>query len=449
MSAERKLGPEEKAFETVSLGFRSGATKSVKQRIEWLKTLEGELVLRENDLLSALCADLGKPALEAWLAEYRFVLEDLRLHQKKLQSWTKKSRVTSPFHTWPARSWTQREPYGCALIFSPWNYPVQLSLSPLIGAIAAGNTVVLKPSEFAPESARFLESLLLATFPADVVRVVQGDGDVAARLSELRFDHFFYTGSERYGRSVAHAAAEQMSPCVLELGGKCPVVIGPGADIEKTVERVVAMKLFNLGQTCFAPDYVLVPAADQHRWVQKFQAAFDAEWEGNDPSEFAKVVNERQLKRVLQLHPEARAEGERIRPLAFAAGWTDAVMQEEIFGPLLPVVPYDGSIPEELKQREEALAAYFFSNEEEWLDRWITEVPSGGVTINDVGKHTINHALPFGGVGASGYGRYRGRISFETFSWERSFTKRYFVKDFFLMKRPYGKTFEMLKRFMK
>ena len=451
MSEERKPGPEKNAFDAVSSGFDSGITRSVDQRIDWLRKLEQTLNDRESDLLTALNADLGKPALEAWLAEFQFVREDICLHCKKAKSWSGKLRVPTPFHSWPGRSWTERRPFGKTLIFSPWNYPVQLSLSPLIGAISAGNTVVLKPSELAPASAEFLADLLADCFPPDVVQVVQGDGEVAAQLSQLPFDHFFYTGSERYGREVARAAAEQLVPCVLELGGKCPVVIGPGADLQMTAERIAAMKLFNLGQTCFAPDFVLVPQADQTEWVDCLQKTLREEWEKHSGDEFAHIVNRSHFDRLCSLKEGVESDPDRLQitPTAFAADWDSPTMKEEIFGPLLPVLTYNRKVPSELKRMSKPLASYFFSADDEWLREWIEEIPSGGTTINDVGKHTINHRLPFGGVGGSGYGRYRGKFTYDAFSYQRGFTKRYFVKDPFALKRPYAPVLKMMRRFMK
>ena len=423
-------------------------------RKEYLLALAEEVQRREDNLLTALKEDLGKPGLEAWLAEFHFLVEDLKLMAKKVKTWSRPQRVLTAVHSFPARSWFRREAFGTVLIFSPWNYPVQLALSPLAAALAAGNTVVLKPSELAPASSRWIEEVVRAVLPETLVQVVQGDGEIAEALLEQPFDFFFYTGSERHGRAVAQAAAKHLSPCALELGGKCPVIIGPGADLEKTVERIVSAKLFNRGQTCFAPDFLLVPEGETERWVEAVRERVRSEIEAAEAGELARMVNHDHYERVLSLAAGEEKVGEddqetlALAPRIFTADWQHPAMQEEIFGPVLPVIAYGPELKERFRSFPSPLALYLFSDDSDWLAQMTGLLRSGGVCYNDLGKQAMNHRLPFGGVGRSGYGRYRGKAGFQTFTYERSYVRRWFLKDPMLLKRPYGKTFSMLRRFL-
>lgn len=436
--------------------FAAGATREVAGRIRVLRRLETGLVEHRDDLFAALEADLGKPEIEAFLAEYHFLLEEIRHVCKGLKGWLRPRRLGAPFYFLPSRNRIRREPFGTVLVMAPWNYPVQLALGPLIAAVAAGNTVVLKPSEMAPASAAFLKELVAACFDPGHVAVVNGGVAVAEALLEQRFDFIFFTGSTGVGRVVAQKAAAHLTPCVLELGGKCPCVVDREVDVEITARRILAGKLFNAGQTCFAPDFVAVHREVREPLVDALVALLmELPWE----EELATVVNDRHFERLLGLvagREMRKGEDDRER-LHLAprilpdAGWGDAAMREEIFGPILPVVEFeDGKeLFRRLREMPSPLALYVFSKDRDFIGVLMDEIRSGSVCINDVGKQATNLDLPFGGVGESGNGRYRGRAGVESFTYERSVTKRFFVRDVFEALPPRGAKLDFLKNWMK
>lgn len=439
--------------------FASGATRPLESRIAALARLEDAIAGATDSILAALDADLGKPGLEAWLSEVHFVLTEIRLFRRRLRRWAKPRRVGNPFFVLPARSELRREPYGAVLVAAPWNYPFQLSLSPLVAAVAGGNTVVLKPSELAPATADLLARLLRDCFEPGHVEVVAGGPDLGAALLERPFDLFFYTGGERVGRLYAEAAARHLSPAVLELGGKCPVILAADADFDTAVPRLVAGKWFNAGQTCVAPDFVLVPEARREEFVERTLALLRATYGEGPPRDLARVVNEAHYRRLLALcgegalrigedKPEALLLAPRVLP---EAAWDDPAMAEEIFGPVLPVVGY-ANLEEalaRLRERPSPLALYAFSQDPATLARIADSVRSGSVCFNDCVKQAMNLELPFGGVGASGMGRYRGEAGFEAFTWTRAVTRRYALKDPFLSLPPYGEKLAAFRRWMR
>lgn len=437
----------------------SGKTRDLGFRLDALVRLEAAIVKKTDSILAALDLDLGKPGLEAWLAEVHFVLTEIRLFRKRLRRWAKPRRVGNPFFVLPARSEVRRESYGAVLIAAPWNYPFQLSLSPLLAAVAGGNAVVLKPSELAPATAGMLQEILGEVFEPGHVTVLTGGPEIGSALLEQPFDLFFYTGGERVGQLYARAAADHLAPVVLELGGKCPCVLAEDVDLDLAVPRIISAKWFNAGQTCIAPDYILVPESLREAFVEKTRALLERIYGTGLPLDLARIVNDGHLQRLLSL-----CQGKVIRigqddlpvrllapRLLPAARWDDPAMHEEIFGPILPVVGYD-DLEEPLARLAEKpapLALYAFSRNPATLERIAGAIPSGSVCFNDAVKQAVNLQLPFGGVGASGMGRYRGRAGFETFTWERSVTRRYWVKDFFLTLPPYGKTLDWMRRWMK
>ncbi len=439
--------------------FASGQTRALDARLEALARFEEVLREREEEVLAAVAQDLGKPTLEAFLSEYYFVLQELRLVQKSLRRWLRPRRAGSPIYFWPCRNEVRREPYGQVLIISPWNYPIQLALAPVIGAIAAGNTVLLKPSEETPTCAALLAEILSAVFPPDWVAVVQGDGPFTTQLLERRFDFLFFTGSTQIGHKVAQQAASHLTPHILELGGKCPCVVDRTADLKITAKRILIGKLFNAGQTCFAPDFVAVEESVCEELVAALvEVLRELPWE----DEMARIINDRHFQRLQALlSEEAKVtfkKGEdQMADCQFAprilgkADWDDVVMKEEIFGPLLPVVCYRdlADLTTRLKKFSEPLALYCFSREEAFVAELTSRIPSGGVCVNDVGKQATNLHLPFGGKGSSGHGRYRGRYSVNAFSYERAYTRRYFVKDPFESLPPRHRQNATLRKWMK
>jgi len=440
--------------------FRSGATRDIAFRRLRLREFATLIESRSESILDALAADLGKPRLEAYVSELYFTLAELRLFIARLERWSRPQRVRNPFFYLPARSEVRREPYGCALVASPWNYPFQLALSPLLSAVAAGNCVVLKPSEFAPATSRLLAELVAEVFNPQHVAVVPGGPETGAALLELPFDFYFYTGSETVGRLYAAAAARHLAPAVLELGGKCPCLVLEDAPLERSAERIVAGKFFNAGQTCIAPDFVLVPRHRREALVEALRARLESCYGGGLEGEMAHIVNDAHYARLLALAAGAEAlrVGENVPErrifapvLLPEADWDHPAMEGEIFGPVLPVLAYDslGDALDELAHRPTPLALYAFSRDRRLLEEIAARVPSGSVGFNDCLKQGAHLGLPFGGSGRSGYGRYRGRAGFETFSQARSYLRRPFWKDPFLTAPPYGDRLKSLRRFLK
>lgn len=437
--------------------FASGATRDWEMRKKALVRLEHALVERRDALLAALETDLGKPAVEAYLAEYYFLLQELRMIRKSARRWLKKRPVASPPYYWPCRSSVRREPYGAVLVVAPWNYPIQLSLSPLIAAVAAGNTVVLKPSEMAPASEALLVDLITAAFEPEHVAVVTGDEHVADELTGQHFDFIFFTGSTGVGKVVASKAARHLTPCIMELGGKCPCIVDASVHVESAARKILAGKLFNGGQTCFAPDFVVVHSSVKEKLVEAMKTLLEkVPWRG----EMARIVNERHFQRLQKLIPvDALQFGDddpralRLAPrLVPDAGWDGALMQEEIFGPVLPVLAYADEVDlrAQLGSLGTPLALYIFSEDRDTQNRLMNELASGTVCINDTMKQGSNLNLPFGGVGESGYGRYRGKTSVWAFSYERAVTSRPGRgPDWFELLPPYGNKINWLKRFLR
>ena len=437
----------------------TGAARPLEFRLAALARLEAVIVRETDAILAALAADLGKPGLEAWLAEVHFVLTEIRLFRRRLRRWARPRRVGHPFFVLPARSEIRREPYGAVLVAAPWNYPFQLSLSPLVAAVAGGNAVVLKPSELAPATAAVLEKILRECFDPGHVEVVTGGPEVGAALLGQPFDLFFYTGGERVGRLYAEAAARHLAPVVLELGGKCPCFLADDADLGIAVPRIVAAKWFNAGQTCVAPDFVLVPETRREEFVGRTLALLRASYGEGRPRDLARIVNEAHYRRLLGLcdadtrrvgddDPETLILAPRVLP---SAGWDHPAMGEEVFGPLLSVVGYtdlDEAL-DRLRGRPDPLALYAFSRTPATLERIAAALRSGSVCFNDCVKQAVNLALPFGGVGASGMGRYRGKAGFEAFTWTRAVTRRYGVKDPFLSLPPYRDKLAAFRRWMR
>lgn len=437
--------------------FLSGQTRDLAWRQQKLDRLESVLVDRRDAILDALAADLGKPAMEAFLAEYHFLLQEIRLVRKKMKSWLRIKRVRSPVYFHPCRSWLERHPYGVVLVMAPWNYPLQLSFSPMLTAVAAGNTVVLKPSEMAPASERLIVDIVNEVFAGEGVVVVTGGADLAQRLLDEKFDFIFFTGSTAVGRKVAEKVAGKLTPTLLELGGKCPCVISDDVDMDMTVRRVLAGKFLNAGQTCFAPDFVMVDAAVEKRFLQCAKRVLrEVPWH----REMASIVSEKHVERLLRLSVgELEKFGEDDLSRNFLSprllcdvDWDHPVMQEEVFGPLLPVIRYrsEDELVMGLAGLQSPLALYCFSRNKKFVQKVSGALASGSLCINDTMKQFSQLNLPLGGVGESGYGRYRGRFGVEAFSYQKSVTKRYFIgKDLIELMPPYDKVFEWVKRFMR
>ncbi|MCC6231837.1 MAG: aldehyde dehydrogenase family protein [Verrucomicrobiales bacterium] len=422
--------------------FRSGATHPQEFRSAQLHRLRRALETHEADLLTALYADLHKPAHEAYSAELGLVLGEIRNALRHLGSWMKPRRHRAPWLAWPSHGFTRPEPRGVALILGPWNYPVQLLLSPLVGALAAGCCAILKPSEYAPHTAAVIARMIRATFTEEQVTVVEGGSDVAETLLRERFDTVFFTGSSAVGRSVMTAAARHLTPVTLELGGKCPCLVCADAPLAVTARRVVWGKFMNAGQTCVAPDFVLV---DRRIYPAFLQALRDAilSFYGPDPRQspdFGRIVNRRHFDRLTAyLSAGHLAHGGQSDPGTLYVAPTlltdvppDApVMQEEIFGPILPVIEFENldDALASLRDRPTPLALYLFTRDRPTQQRVIEATRSGGVCVNDTIMQMLGQELPFGGLGESGIGSYHGRASFDAFTHHRSVLRRSLVLD--------------------
>ncbi|MEN8784015.1 MAG: aldehyde dehydrogenase family protein [Akkermansiaceae bacterium] len=446
------------AVERARRFFRAGGCRGLEDRRKVLERLESVLVSKRDDLLAALAEDLGKPGMEAYLSEYHFLLQELRLVRKNLKKWLRRKRVGSPIYFWPCRSWLDREPFGVVLVIAPWNYPFQLSLSPVISAIAAGNSVVLKPSELAPASERVLREIIEEAFDRGRAEVVTGGVVVAEALLGQKFDFIFFTGSTGVGRKVAMKAAESLTPTLMELGGKCPCVVDKGVDLKVAARRVLAGKFFNGGQTCFAPDFVAVSEAVQEDFSNACEETLkEVPW----AEEMASMISSGHAERVKRLcEGEVKVFGDDdddrnfLAPrLILNAGWDHPALQEEIFGPVLPIVGYSdqNELVGRLAKMANPLAIYCFSKRKEFVDAVTYALPSGSLCLNDTMKQFSQLELPLGGVGDSGYGRYRGRFGVEAFSYEKSVTKRYFFlkKDYSEMLPPYERAYHWVRKFLR
>ncbi len=411
--------------------FASGVTRPQAWRRAQLRQLRTAITRREAALLEALHADLRKPPQEAYTAEIGYVLGEIDHALRHLATWTAPSRRRLPLLAWPGRATVQTEPYGVALILGPWNYPFQLLFSPLVGALAAGNCAVLKPSEFAPRTSAVIAQLVADTFPTEMLAVVEGDHGVATDLLRQRFDTIFFTGSTTVGQAVMAAAAPHLTPVTLELGGKCPAIVCADAAVEVAARRLAWGKFLNAGQTCVAPDFVAVDRRVRgalvdalHKTVQEFY--------GKDPrqsADYARIVNRRHFDRLTTLAPDAASDAADlyIAPtIVNEIGWDHPLMQEEIFGPILPVLEFDNldEVTTPLRERPTPLALYLFTNDSARQERLTAAIRSGGVCINDTVIHLAGKDLPFGGLGASGMGTYHGRASFDCFSHPRAVVSR-------------------------
>jgi len=439
-----------------------GETRSLNWRLEQLKRLRALVMNHEQEVLEALKQDLGKPPTEAYF-EVVALLQELKLTETNLRRWMRPRSVSVPLAQQPGQASVIPEPLGCVLIIGPWNYPFSLTLQPLISALAAGNTAVLKPSEHAPAVADLIERLIAVHLDEEVVSVQQGDGGVAAGLVAMPFDHIFFTGGGAVGSRVLAGAAPNLTPVTLELGGKSPALVLNGADLDVTARRLIWGKGLNAGQTCIAPDHLMVEP-DLQAPLLRAMASARQQMYGDDPirsGELARIINDPQFKRLERLLETARSDdrillgGEispderRIAPTMIRVDdRNDPLMQEEVFGPLLPVLAMNdltGSL-REIRRGPKPLALYLFGGTSMQQQQVLETTSSGGVCLNDVVMQVGVPDLPFGGVGSSGMGRYHGKSGFDTFSHQKAVLKRPFRFDFKLRYPPYKLDLKLLRR---
>ena len=439
--------------------FASNVTLDRKFRKEQLKKLQQALLKWEKPLCDALWTDLHKSAEEAIMTELSIVSGEIKNHLSHLRCWMKSRRVSTPLKMMPSCSRIVSEPLGCSLIMSPWNYPVQLLLNPLVGAISAGCTAILKPSPYVPNVSRVIEEMITATFDKRYVVVVQGNREVNKALLDKRFDIIFFTGSPELGHKVMAAAAKNITPVVLELGGKSPCVVDKDADIEVAARRIAWGKTLNAGQTCIAPDYLLIHRSREKEFVEAFRKAL-TRLHGNDikaSRHYVRLVTDKAFARVsgylkdgkVVLGGSTDSKERYIEPTLLAGVSPDSpVMQEEIFGPVLPMIPFDDrkEALDFIRKREKPLALYYFGKVKDGKD-FIRLTSAGGSCINDTIMHIANENIPFGGVGNSGMGHYHGKLSFEAFSHQRPVVTTTTLLDLPFRYMPY-KMFGLVKKLL-
>ena len=413
--------------------FAAGNTLAATVRKQYLKNLLQEIRKREKDICAALCEDLHKSEFESRTTETSIILDELSAMIRKLGSYARPRKVGVSSLNFPAKGRIYPEPYGNVLIFSAWNYPFQLLFSPFIGAIAAGNCVILKPAEQAPATAKIAAEIVAAVFPPEYAAVCGGGHEMTQELLAEKFDYIFYTGGPAGAKFIARAAAEHFTPLTLELGGKSPCIVDADAKINLAAKRIVWGKFLNAGQTCVAPDYILVHKAVRDQLIERLKHWIRAFY-GDDPKaspDYPRIVNRHHCERLAGLINGSEIlcggsvdlEAKYIEPTLLIPSCPDApVMSEEIFGPLLPILETE-SLDEAIvfvNKRPKPLALYYFSDGLHELEKLLSRTSSGGVAVNETITHLINPELPFGGVGASGYGAYHGRKTFETFTHYKS-----------------------------
>ncbi len=457
MTATTALAPSKTAHITKIIEkqrsyFATGATRDVKFRIQQLKKLKEAVVKREKALLEALYKDLRKCETEGYLTEIGIVMNDIKEAIDNTRKWSKNKHVPTPLFHAKAHSYIKSDPYGTVLLIAPWNYPFQLAVAPLVGAIAAGNTVILKPSEYAVHTSKALTELITDIFDEEFVAVVEGGIPESQALLNEKFDYIFFTGSTNVGRIVYQAAAKHLTPVTLELGGKSPCIVDEKTHIEYTAKRLVSGKLINVGQTCIAPDYLLVHTNVKDKLIGEVKKQIKSFY-GENPQEsadYGRIINKKhfnRLKSMMENSGEIISGGRTdekdlyIEPtLLDNVMKDDPVMQEEIFGPLLPVLSYtrlEDAI-QFVNENPKPLALYMFSKSQKNIDKVMDETSSGGVCINDTVMHFANPNLPFGGVGASGIGAYHGKTSYDTFSHQKGILHKSFLVDAAIRYAPYG-----------
>ncbi|MCG1439106.1 aldehyde dehydrogenase [Staphylococcus epidermidis] len=444
--------------------FNTHKTKKLKFRKQQLKLLSKNIKNHENELLDALYKDLGKSKVEAYATEIGMLLKSIKLMRKELKNWSKTKQTDTPLYLFPTKSYIKKEPYGTVLIIGPFNYPVQLVFEPLIGAIAAGNTAIVKPSELTPHVAIVIRDIIEDTFDETYVSVVEGGIEETQTLLSLPFDYIFFTGSEKVGKIVYEAAARKLIPVTLELGGKSPVIVDDTANIKVASERISFGKFTNAGQTCVAPDYILVQRKvknDLIKALKKTITEFYGENIEKSP-DFGRIVNQQHFNRLndlIQIHKDnvvfggnSSKEDLYIEPTLLDNITNDnKIMKEEIFGPILPIITYDNfdEVLEIIQSKSKPLSLYLFSEDENMTHRVLEELSFGGGAINDTLMHLANPNLPFGGVGSSGIGQYHGKYSFDTFSHMKSYTFKSTRLESSLFFPPYKGKFKYIKTFFK
>lgn len=444
--------------------FSTNETKDIDFRINKLKKLREVLKNEEEKVFEALRKDLMKSAFESYITEVAMVYDEINIQIKSIRKWSKNRRVKTPIVQFPAKSFVHLEPYGVVLIIGPFNYPFMLAMDPLIGAIAAGNTVVLKPSESAPETSKVLKSILEQVFDEKYVLHVNPERgkEVVDELLREKFDYIFFTGSAMVGKIVMKAAAENLTPVTLELGGKSPCIVDKDCKVELAARRIVWGKTMNSGQTCVAPDYLYVHKDIEEEFIKKLEEEIKKQL-GEEPlksEDYSRMVNEKEFNRVLSYIDKDKLvfggnynkETLQIEPTILkGVTWDDPVMEREIFGPILPILNFEDleDVIKVVNSKDKPLALYYFSEDKNKIEKVLNTTSSGGVTINDTLVHVSSSYLPFGGVGNSGMGEYHGKYSFDLFSNKKGVMNRKTFLDIKLRYAPFKNKLTIVKKIMK
>ncbi len=437
--------------------FQTGATLPLTVRVQALKKLKKALTENEDRINEALRADLGKSAFEGYMCETGLVISEISYMLRHLRSFTREKRVRSPLAQFPSRSYVKPAPYGVTLIISPWNYPLLLTLDPLVDALAAGNTAIVKPSAYAPATAALLEKLLGDLFPREYVAVVTGGREENTWLLEEKFDYIFFTGSKAVGKTVLEKAAAHLTPVTLELGGKSPCIVDKSADLSLAARRIVFAKFLNCGQTCVAPDYILCHEDVKGELLRHLSAEISRQF-GEEPlknENYGKIINKKHFDRILDLMNKEKvvAGGQweestlKIAPTVMdGVTWEDAVMGQEIFGPVLPVLTFETvqEVVRSVTEQETPLALYVFARDKKFISQITTRCAFGGGCVNDAVIHLATSRMGFGGMGESGMGAYHGKAGFDTFTHYKSMVDKKNWLDLPMRYQPYGKTAEKL-----
>ncbi len=439
--------------------FLSNKTLDIKWRKEQLKLLKKNIQKHESEILQALHDDLNKSKTEAFMTEVGIVYHEIGFMIRNIDKLCRPQKVHTPLHEFPAKSIIYRQPHGVVLVMSPWNYPFNLSLVPLVGAIACGNTCVLKPSAYSAKTSEILAKIIGETFAPEYVTTVVGGREENKQLLEQQFDYIFFTGSPTVGKEVMSAAAKYLTPVTLELGGKSPVIIDKSADFNLSAKRLVWGKLINAGQTCVCPDYIFVPKGRAIEFIDKCIKWIKTYYK-EDLASFGKIINEKHFKRLSNLisrskvyyggdiHPETN----QIEPtVLYPVSFDEPVMGEEIFGPILPFVEYDdmNQVINYIRRQPRPLAMYLFAKDKKVIEDIMSSVPFGGGCVNDCIVHLSTDELPFGGIGNSGMGRYHGKASIDTFTVAKSVLNKSLKLDIEMRYPPYNDAkFNLIKKFL-
>ncbi len=443
--------------------FKSGVTLNINYRTEALKRLYRSIKAHEMDIAEALKSDLGKSRFEGFMCETGMLLSEITYMIKHIRRFARVKKVKSPMAQFPSKSYVVTIPYGNTLIMSPWNYPLLLTLDPLVNAIAAGNTAVVKPSAYSPKTSDVIEKIISECFDKEYVAVVTGGRSENSALLAQKFDFVFFTGSQAVGKEVLRHTAEHLIPAVLELGGKSPCIVDASADIPLAAKRIVFGKYLNCGQTCVAPDYILCDSSVKESFITEVIKQIKSQLGENalDNPDYGKIINEKHFSRLCGLIDDSKVVfgGERdekacrIAPTVMDnVTYDDAVMGEEIFGPIMPIIKYDDldSVIDELKEKDKPLALYLFTSDKKHIHRVTHELSYGGGCINDVIIHLATSEMGFGGVGESGMGSYHGKTGFDTFSHRKSVLEKKTWLDLPMRYQPYTeKNEKTVRRFMK